>query len=454
MISLSNKENKQAWVLGKVDRGDMTAVKAGEVLGLSERHVRRLLAKYRLGGPAALVHGNRGRKPRHALSNTVRSQISELAQGKYAGFNHTHFTEKLEGEGTYVSCSSVRRILLEAGIKSPRKRRAPKHRSRRERRPQRGMMLQIDGSHHDWLEGRGPYLTLVGAVDDATGEVPYAEFREQEDAQGYFRLLEGVIRKQGVPLSFYSDRHGIFKRSRKEPLSIEEELRGEQGLTQFGRALKELEIELILALSPQAKGRVERLWGTFQDRLVSELRLAGAKTMAEANEVLGEFLKSFNKQFVIEPREKESAYRSLSGKVRLSEVLCFKYERTVAKDNTVQLEWRIIQIEPGPKGQSYARSRVIIHEGMDGSLGVYLKGKRIAYEESVEESPVLRVKDGMAKSEAREVLETLSERKEQEANSGKIEKTERGNVRRPAADHPWRRAGLAAMALRTEGRQG
>ena len=447
MITLSKRENKQAWVLGKVDRGSMTAVEAGEVMGLSERHVRRLLAKYREGGPGALVHGNRGRKPSHALSATVRSQVSELAQSKYVGFNHTHFTEKLEGEGAYLSRSSVRRILLEAGIKSPRKRRAAKHRSRRERRAQRGMMLQIDASHHDWVEGRGPYLTLVGAVDDATGEVPHAEFREQEDAQGYFRLLEGVIVKNGVPLSFYSDRHGIFKRSRKEPLSIEEELRGEQGLTQFGRALKELEIQLILALSPQAKGRVERLWGTFQDRLVSELRLAGAKTMAEANEVLGEFLKSFNQQFVIEPREKESAYRPLPAGVKLSTVLCFKYERTVAKDNTVKLEWRVIQIEPGAKGQSYARSRVTIHEGMDGSLGVYLKGKRIAYEEPVEESPVLRVKNGMAKSQNTQTMTAPPATKDEEPKIVKEAKAEERVPWRPATNHRWR---MERLRIRTQ----
>lgn len=427
--------------MSKVDRGDMTAVEAGEVMGLSERHVRRLLAKYREGGPAALVHGNRGRKPRHALSTAVRSQVSELAQSKYAGFNHTHFTEKLEGEGTYLSRSSVRRILLEAGIKSPRKRRAPKHRSRRERRPQRGMMLQIDGSHHDWLEGRGPHLTLVGAIDDATGEVPYAEFREQEDAQGYFLLLKGVIVKYGLPLSFYSDRHGIFKRSRKEPLSMEEELRGEQGLTQFGRALRELEIESILALSPQAKGRVERLWGTVQDRLVSELRLAEAKTMAEANEVLGEFLKSFNKQFVIEPREKESAYRPLPAGVKLSEVLCFKYRRRVTNDNTVQFDRRSIQIPPGPRRRSYARAWVSIHQGMDGSVGVYYQGQQIAYEGPTEESPVLRVKAAKATSEANETKTAV-------VLSGRTVKPERSGPPRPAADHPWRKEGLVALALR------
>ncbi len=439
VITLKDRENKRARVLGKVDRGEMTAVEAGEVTGLSERHIRRLLASYREEGPKALAHGNRGRKPRHALDPDIGVRIVELAQKKYVGFNHLHFTEKLEGEEIHISYSSVRRILSRSGIKSSRKRRAPKHRSRRARRPQRGMMLQIDGSRHDWLEGRGPYLTLVGGIDDATGDVPGCLFREQEDAQGYFLLLQGIIRKHGLPMSLYSDRHGIFVRSRKErPTTIEEELRGEEELTQFGRALKELEIQAILALSPQAKGRVERLWGTFQDRLVSELRLAGAKTLTEANEVLEKFLVSFNRRFVVEPKEQGSAYRPLPVGMKLSDVLCFKYQRTVNKDNTVQLEGRIIDIPPGPGGRSYAKAKVIIHERMDGSLEVKYKGQRIAYEEPTEDSPVLRVKHGKARAGAEDVLE----RSLGDEHVGKATKavTVKGSgPLRPAPDHPWRK---------------
>lgn len=435
---MSKKENKRAVVLSKVDRGEMTAVEAGEVLGICVRQVRRLLSGYRDNGPQALAHGNRGRKPRHALDATTRAKIIELAQTKYVGFNHVHYTEKLEEERVFVSRSSVRRILLDSGIKSPRKRRAPKHRSRRERKAHAGMMLQIDGSRHDWLEGRGSYLTLVGAIDDATGEVPYAGFREWEDAQGYFLLLEKVIRKHGLPLSLYSDRHGIFMRSRKEPLSVEEELMGEEELTQFGRALKELEIQLIPALSPQAKGRVERLWGTFQDRLVSELRLAGATSMAEANEVLKKFLVSYNKRFVVEPKEQESVYRALPEGLKLEEVLCFKYPRTVANDNTVRLEGRFIQIPPGTGRRSYAKAKVIIHEGMDGSLGVYYHGQRIAFEGPVEDSPVLRVR----KSKAKNRLQPKEEEKAVErAKPAMVAKGERSGPQRPAADHPWRRKG-------------
>jgi hypothetical protein len=309
------------------------------------------------------------------------------------------------------------------------------------------MMLQIDGSCHDWLEGRGPYLTIVGAIDDATGEVPYCQFREEEDSQGYFLLLGDIILKNGLPLSLYSDRNSIFSQNQKGTLRIEEELKGEEELTQFGRALKELEIEIIRALSPQAKGRIERLWGTFQDRLVSELRLAGAKTMTEANKVLGEFLPDFNKRFAVEPKEKGSAYRPLRAGMKLSQVLCFKYERTVSNDNTVQFEGRIIQIPPGPKRRSYAKARVTINQGMDGGLGVYYQGEQIAYEKSVTEAPVLRVKSTKAKRKPG-TDRPIAAKKDKAESAEKIEKREGGKAWRPAVDHIWRGQGPAAMALR------
>jgi len=267
----------------------------------------------------------------------------------------------------------------------------------------------------------------------------------REDAQGYFRLLEGVASKHGLPLALYSDRHGIFVRSPKESLSIEEELRGEREPTQFGRLLKELEIEPIFALSPQAKGRVERLWGTFQDRLVSELRLAGARTQSEASEVLEGFLRGYNKRFVVEPREKGTAYRALPAGMKPKEVFCFKYERRVANDNTVRLGGRIIQIGPGPGGRSYAKAKVIIHERMDGSLGVYYQGQRIAYEESVGDLAVLRVKSGRAKSEPGENLVTR-EASDSSVKSAEPVKSPRNKTSRPPANHPWYRKGLAGWS--------
>lgn len=442
MILLSNKENKRAKVLSKVDRGDVTAAEGGEVLGLSVRHVRRLLSKYREEGPKALAHGNRGRKPAHALDVPTRLRIRDLAQSKYAGFNHQHFTEKLEEEGIVVSRSTVRRLLLSSGIKSPRKRRPPKHRRRRERRPQRGMMLQIDGSRHDWLEGRGPYLTLLGAIDDATGEVPYALFREQEDAQGYFLLLEGVVLRCGVPLALYSDRHSVFLHSHKETMSLEEELKGEREPTQFGRLLKELEIEPIYALSPQGKGRVERLWGTFQDRLVSELRLAKAKTLGEAKQVLEKFLIQYNERFVVEPRESGSAYRPSPAKTKLEEVFCFKYERVVANDNTIRLGERYIQIEAGPGKRSYAKAKVKVHEGMDGGVAIYYQGKCVAKEEAPAGVVVLRPHDRRGQKSGADLSGTESGASEVAVEVGGKWSGSRAvhlppTAHKPAPNHPW-----------------
>ena len=199
-----------------------------------------------------------------------------LATGAYSGFNHSHLTEMLaDREGIHLSRSTVRRVLLAGGIGSPRRRRAPKRYLRRERYPQEGMLLQIDGSRHNWLEGRGPHLTLIGSVDDATGTVPFALFRQQEDAHGYMLMLREIIDRHGIPMALYSDRHSIFQNSTRGPESLEEQLRGRRDPTQFARALEELGIRLILAHTPQAKGRVERAWDTFQDRLVSEMRLAG-----------------------------------------------------------------------------------------------------------------------------------------------------------------------------------
>ena len=214
-VILNKKEQRRLMVLNKVESGEMSSREAAEVLGLSIRHIRRTLAGYRREGAAALAHGNRGRKPWNALNDETRSKVLELMQTTYAGCNHQHFSELLaEREAVTLSRSSVRRILVEAGIRSPRKRRPPKHRSRRERYPKEGMLLQTDGSHHDWLEGRGSCLTLIAAIDDATGTVPYGLFRHQEDAQGYMLLLRQIVASHGIPEALYHDGHGIFERSR------------------------------------------------------------------------------------------------------------------------------------------------------------------------------------------------------------------------------------------------
>lgn len=309
------------------------------------------------------------------------------------------------------------------------------------------MLLQIDGSRHDWLEGRGSYLTLVGAVDDATGMVPYALFREQEDAQGYFWLLREVIRTKGIPLAVYSDRHGISQRSPKESDSLEEQLSGQRQPTQFGRALQELGIQPIFAFSPQAKGRIERLWGTFQDRLVAELRLAGTGTAEEANRVLWAFLPRFNARFGVPASYPGLAYRPPSPDICLDGVLCFKYQRTVSRDNTICWAGHTLQLLPGLDRASYAHAKVELQERLDGSLVVLYQGQTIASQPAPKSPVTLRARkidrafSGVPPSPVGGELVS-----QHQSNPCSHHQTDQlkdlvpaSILRKPAPDHPWRK---------------
>ena len=238
------------------------------MLGVSTRHTRRILTAYRKEGAAALAHGNRGRRPSNATPEMIAEGIVHLARTRYAGVNHTHMSELLsEHEGIDIGRDTLRTILTNAGVNSPRRRRLPKHRIRRQRMPREGMLIQVDGSYHRWLGKDGPRFTLLLAIDDATGTVVNALFCELENTHSYFSLLDGLIRRRGIPLALYADRHAVFKYT---PPS---EAAGAP--TQFSRAMDETGVQLIFAQSPQAKGRVERAAGTFQDRLVSELSACG-----------------------------------------------------------------------------------------------------------------------------------------------------------------------------------
>jgi len=342
-ITMNGKEQRRALVLTAVIEGRLTAGEGAELMSLSQRQERRLRHAFLRDGPAGLVHGNRGRQPVHALDVGIRERVVTLAEGIYAGCNDQHLSELLaEREAIALSRSSVRRILRAAGRRSPQRRRAPRHRSRRERMPQAGMLLQVDGSRHQWLGPDGPWLTLVGAIDDATGDVPYALFREQEDAQGYLLLLREVVRRRGVPLALYSDRHKIFQSEARVPLTLEEELAGKPLPTQVRRVLDELHITWIGARSPQAKGRVERLWRTLQDRLYQELRLANISTLEQANAALPALLSRHNARFRQTAAVPDSAYRRLPAGRRPADVFCFRYWRTVSKDNVVSLEGRAL----------------------------------------------------------------------------------------------------------------
>jgi transposase len=376
-LTLNMKEQTRLCILNTVLERKCTVVEAAQLMGVSERHVWRILAAYRKEGAAVLAHGNRNRLPSNSISSTVKAKVITLATGRYQGVNHTHFTELLaQREEIVLSRSTVRRLLVSVGLTSPRHRQQPCHRYRRERMPKEGMLVQIDGSHHRWLEERGPWLTLLLSVDDATGSVPCALFQRQEDTEGYFRLMKGIIQKKGIPLALYSDRYFVFRFNGKKEVTPEEEpLDKKRNPTQFGRAMRELGVTQVFARSPEAKGRIERANGTFQDRLVAELRLAGVSTLEEANRFLQEFLPRYNEHFGVPPAQSEPAYRLLSSDLDIDGVLCVKERRRVAKDNTVQYHGKTLQLFPGTERTSYARAHVEVQERLDGKLLVRHKGK-------------------------------------------------------------------------------
>ena len=376
---MSQRQWKRLEAVERLSGGELSTEQAAQVLGLCERQVRRVRRAVEERGAQGVVHGNTGRSPKHRVAKRVRERIVKLRSGTYAGFNDQHFTEKLCAvEKIEISRASVRRMLRAAGIGSPRKRRARKHRQRRERKAQAGLMVLWDGSRHDWLEERGPMLCLMGAVDDATGELlAGAHFVEQECAAGYLKVLKAMVADKGVPWSAYMDQHGSLKRN-DEHWTLEEQLRGEQEPTQVGRALRSLAIEVIYALSPQAKGRVERLWGTLQDRLVSELRLAKVSTAAQANVVLERFRPEYNRRFGLPAADPTSAWRAVRRGIDLDRECSFHYAATVLNDNTVRLGGTVIDVPPGPHKRSYARSRVEACQLLDGSWRVYLGDAVIA----------------------------------------------------------------------------
>jgi transposase len=337
-VRLSQKELQRVAVISSCLKGELACARAAELLDLTPRHIQRLKVRYRQGSAAALAHASRGRPSPRRLPERLRARILQLARTRYVGFNDHHLCEKLcEVEGLSVGRETLRRLLRAAGIGSPRKRRAPTHRQRRLARAREGDLLLLDASLHSWLEERGPQLTLLGFLDDATRKVLAAEFFPTEDARGYFRLLRRLLRSRGVPLSFYGDRHGVFVRN-DDHWTVEEQLAGKRQPTQFGRALQQLGVTYIAANSPQAKGRIERLWGTFQDRLTSELRLARASDLEAANAVLRRFLPDYNRRFGRAPREAKKAWRPAPQD--LDRICCFVHERAVSNDNVVQWDGR------------------------------------------------------------------------------------------------------------------
>jgi hypothetical protein len=419
-ITMTMTEQRRARVLTRVLMGERSMAEGAAELGLSERQLWRQRAAFVRAGPAGLVHGNRGRASERRIDRALRARIVDLRE-RYGPLNDSHFCELLaEREAIVLSRESLRQMLRAAGIASPRRRRSPRYRSRRPRMGAEGTLLQLDGSRHDWLEGRGhdPELVLLGAIDDATGLVTAAVFREQEDAAGYLEILSATLLAYGLPGAIYRDGHSAFAPSNPSRDRGDDDA---PALSQVGRALVELDIDSILAGSAQAKGRVERLWGTFQDRLVVELRLAGVVERAGANAFLVEFLPRHNARFGVPAADPTPAWRTVPDDVRLDRVLVFKYRRKVAKDHTIHLGGRVLQLPRGATGAAnYAGKRVEVHVGLDGSVVAFDGERRLAISAAPPDPGQLR------SQKAQRVLPSLS------PAAATIPWT-------PPRDHPWKR---------------
>lgn len=373
IIMVRQKELKVLHVIHKVIQGEITQGRAAEIISLSERQIRRLVKRIREEGDAGIRHRSRGRQSNRRKPKKLKERIIKLYQERYKGFGPTLAAEKLsETDAIQISDETLRLWLIEAGEWQKRRKRST-HRQWRPRKLNRGEMLQMDGSHHKWFEDRGPECVLMAYIDDATGRV-YGRFYEYEGTIPAMDSFKRYIRKYGIPMSIYFDRHTTYK-SPAEP-SIEEEINGTEPLSEFGRALKELDVTLIHAYSPQAKGRVERLFETLQDRLVKELRLRGISTIEEANRFLGEtFWADYNRKFMVKTMHEEDIHRAISKGTNLDEILCIRTDHPVRNDNTITHNKKLYQLkESFPK-----KTKVRVEERVNGSMLIIYQGRRIKY---------------------------------------------------------------------------
>lgn len=373
IIMISRRELKRFGVLRKVIDEGFKQVDAAEILELSTRQIRRLVFRVKAEGEVGVVHRLRGKVSNRRIDEHQREQVLEIYNKKYKGFGPTLFCEKLfEIEEIKFSAETLRNWLIGIGYWEKRRQRN-KHRQWRERRSYYGQMQQMDGSHHDWLEGRGPMLVLMAYIDDATGRV-YCRFYEYEGTLPAMDSFWRYIRNYGLPQSIYLDKHSTYKSTGKA--TIEEELNGEESLSQFERALKELGVTVIHANSPQAKGRVERLFNTLQDRLIKEMRLKGIKTLEEANRFVEEYLPIFNKKFNVLAKEKGDLHLKLPHGINLNRVLCIKTAKSLRNDFTVAHNKKLYQVTDNIKAKN-----VTVEERVDGSLKLYYKDRNLKYKE-------------------------------------------------------------------------
>ena len=415
---MSQRERKRLEVMSQVKKGLMTLAKGSELLELSYRQVKRLRARYEAEGDAGLVHRLRGRASNRRGVAAFREQVLARYVEQYGDYGPTLAAESLAAECLVVPAQTLRRWLLEAGLWA-RHRRRKVHRRRRPRREHEGELLQMDGSHHDWFEGRRPEAVLMVMIDDATGRI-YARFFEEETLAAAFEIFQRYVLRQGLPRALYVDRASIY-RSDREPTSAEM-LAGKEPKTQFGRAMEELDVRLILARSPQAKGRVERMNGTLQDRLVKALRQRGIDDLTAANEYLAEeFLAPFNAKFMVPPAQTTDVHRPLEPQQDLARILAVCEERVVQNDWTIR--WRNGFMQLSSRSEVEPKQTVLVYEQLDGQVRAFLGTRELAWGTSRTQPP--------------------GEHKPRPARTGPPRSSQ---GQRPAANHPWRGKTLSPPA--------
>jgi len=440
---MGNRDARRLGVLKAALDGRITNREGAAALEVSVRQFKRLRRQVRERGVHGVVHGNRGRASSNRLSPELRERVVAMLTGAIK-LNDPHIADLLAAEGVAVSPASVRRIRVSLKLAPKRRRRPPRHHRRRARKARRGELVLIDGSPFQWFDAEGPAWTLLGAIDDATGEILALTLRPTEDLHGYTTLLHGLVTAHGVPLCLYGDRSGILIRSDSH-WSLAEELQGHQDPTQFGRMLAELAIRFIPANSPQAKGRIERLWATLQDRLAAELRLLGHTTLEAALAYLPTFIAAHNQRRARAPQESTTAFRPAPRDFEC--ILGCRYARVVARDNTVTIPGRWAQVPSGPRQRSWHKARVEVRELLDGRLLVLHPSAGVIAEQPAPDGPFIlesRLAERATRARARNGLAGSTHRPEREATRPPTRPRATGigtitNIRKPAPTHPWKK---------------
>ena len=421
LLEMSAKELNRLEVMQRLVEKRMSQAEAGTILDLSTRQIKRLLRVYRQRGAAGLVSKQRGRQSNNRLSADVKKKALKLLKTKYKGFGPRLAHEKLiEKEKLKLSDESVRKLMIAEELWKPRKAKQLETHQLRERRACFGELIQIDGSPHDWFEGRAPACVLLVFIDDATGQLVQLLFVECESFFSYCQAAEGYFRRYGKPVAFYSDRHGIFR------VNVPSTSAGE-ALTQFGRAMQELEIQIICANSPQAKGRVERVIQTLQDRLPKEMRLRGISNMTDGNAYLPEFMMDFNPRFAVEPRSTVNAHRPLTPKEDLARILTWQETRTLSKNLTLQFEKVVYQIQTQRPSYALRNAQVTVCVNAQEEITILYHGKVLSYS-------IYKQQAKQAQIVSAKQLDLALPPKRWPA--------------KPAPDHPWRRGFATPLSKR------